>query len=121
MKNVCIELSDDDHRQLLENADAAGFTGPSDYIKAMTLNMHADNDVAHAKLRSIATLVVGQTFTMRQLFSKNEWNAMSKHQRLSIARSMHKLVASSYAHLAYCINPERKSGAALFVCGKAPT
>ncbi len=117
MKNVCIELSDEDHKQLLENAAAAGFTGPTDYIKAVTLNSYADNDVAHAKLKSIAELTDGQTFTVRQLFSANEWGAMTKRQRLSLSRAMHKLMRSDYHHLAYCTNPVRKSGAAIFVKG----
>lgn len=115
MKNVCVEFTDDQHAQLLANAKAAGFEGPSAFIRAVTLGLVADNDTAHAKLKTIADLTPGQTFVMRSLFSFDEWNSMPRRQRLSISRAMHRLVRSDYHHLAQRITATGAYGAAEFV------
>ena len=92
MKNISIRVTEEQYYKILEQSSKEGVT-MTEFIltKCEVINKEQDLTVASV-MSEINKLPEGKEFTIRSLYSYNDWKDFSKRSRLSVGRTVYNYV-----------------------------
>ena len=92
MKNISIRVTEEQYYKILEQSSKEGVT-MTEFIltKCEVINKEQDLTVATV-MSEIKKLPEGKEFTIRSLYSYNDWKDFSKRSRLSVGRTVYNYV-----------------------------
>lgn len=93
MKNISIRVDEDQYKKIVSLASKEGVT-ITEFIltKCNVINQEEDLTIASV-ISEIKKLPKGKEFTIRSLYSYNDWTMFSKRSRLSVGRTVYNYVS----------------------------